>query len=85
MVLNFLKYFACQNNNAGGAVTHFGVLGASDVCEDAGGRVNDVEELAGYQQAPFVGTKQTRTFMTVAPSLVMVCLPFWSTSNKSPP
>jgi hypothetical protein len=26
-----------------------------------------------------------RTFMTVAPSLVMVCLPFSSTINKSPP
>lgn len=27
----------------------------------------------------------TLTFITVAPSLVMVCLPFSSTINRSPP
>lgn len=47
--------------------------------------MDDVEEL---KQVKFKLQQKEHgegTFITVAPSFVIVCLPFASTSNKSPP
>lgn len=44
-VLDFLQDLTGEYNDRGGTVANFGVLRASDVCEDAGGGVHDVEEL----------------------------------------
>lgn len=51
--------------------------------------VRNVLSVQGKQekrsQVKTYDNRDRRTFMTVAPSFVMVCLPLPSTSNKSPP
>ncbi|MBE3043761.1 hypothetical protein IMZ48_14550 [Candidatus Bathyarchaeota archaeon] len=68
-------------------------MGPCNVDEHAGGGVDDVEELeetlsvypAQSDASDASGPRVSRTFMTVAPSLVIVCLPFSSTISRSPP
>lgn len=45
MVLDLLEDLAGEDNDRSGAVTNLGVLGSRDVDEDAGGGVDNVEEL----------------------------------------
>ena len=91
MLLDLLQDLAGQDHHRGGAVTHFCILRARNVDEDPGGGVDDVEELAlesgtvAVSRGCWLFVLAKRTFMTVAPSLVMVCLPLASTINKSPP
>lgn len=88
MLLDLLQDLSSENNDGCGAVSYFGVLRPGDVDEDAGGGVDDVEELDQTSKSSVdIGSayRVVRTFMTVAPSLVMVCWPFSSTINRSPP
>jgi hypothetical protein len=44
-----------------------------------------VSSLSAFQFPLHVPKEEIQTFITVAPSLVMVCLPLLSTSRRSPP
>lgn len=45
MLSDLFQDFAGEDNDGGGSVAYFCVLRAGDVGEDAGGGVDDVEEL----------------------------------------
>ena len=92
--LDGLQNLAREDDNRGRAVAHFGVLRPRNVDEDLGGGMDDVEELlpgmpleyfSEYAAREGTGSVASHTFITVAPSFVIVCLPLASTRSKSPP
>jgi hypothetical protein len=86
VLLDLLQNLAGQDDHRGCAVSYFGVLRPRNVDEDPGSRVDNVQKLPKVRTwLDISGISSLRTFMTVAQSLVMVCLPFASTINKSPP
>lgn len=94
MVLDLLEDLSGQDDDRGGAVTDLCVLRSGNVDEDSSGGVDDVEELRGGESVIAVQDERTSqgiempmlpTFMTVAPSLVIVWRPFSSTMSRSPP
>lgn len=87
MLLDLLEDLAGQDDHRCRPVSHLGVLRSGNVDEDAGGGVDDVEELCSVRMNVLQGGLHSavRTFMTVAPSFVMVCRPFSSTIKRSPP
>lgn len=88
MLLDLLQDLARQDDDRSCAVANFGVLRPRNVDQDPGCGVNNVEELShgelrdGKRRGSH---RAVRTFITVAPSLVIVCRPFSSTIRRSPP
>ena len=84
VVFDFFKDLTRKDDHGGSAITNFSVLRTSDVCEDTSCRMDDIEELGRISNVGEVVVRRL-AFMTVAPSLVIVCRPFVSTNSRSPP
>lgn len=59
MLLDLLEDFTGEDNDRGGTVANFGVLRSGNVDEDAGGGVNNVEELRRIRDGLKIDFPQT--------------------------